>query len=67
MKNRLSPFFTLNFRVTKEIGDLASISFYANNFIRTNGQVYSSKTKTYTPSSAYVGGLYYGLSLKLKF
>lgn len=58
------PYFSANLSVTKEIGDIASISFYANNF--TNSRKYVSSHATgvrviYTP------GFYYGLTLRLKF
>lgn len=63
----ISPYFAANFSVTKEIGDLASISFYANNFFRNLGQIYSTKTQQYSSISGYVPSFYYGLSLRLKF
>ncbi len=66
-KNYISPYFAMNFRITKEIRDIASISFYANNFFISNSEVYSSQTGQYTSSSAYVAKFYYGLSLRLKF
>lgn len=58
------PYFSANLSITKEIGDIASISFYANNF--TNSRRYVT---------AYATGLrvirtpafYYGLTLRLKF
>jgi len=58
------PYFSANLSITKEIGDIASISFYANNF--TNSRRYVS---------AYASGVrviltpafYYGLTLRLKF
>lgn len=58
------PYFSANISITKEIGDIASISFYANNF--TNSRKYVSSHATgvrviYTPS------FYYGLTLRLKF
>lgn len=46
-KEYITPYFSANFSVTKEIGDIASISFYANNFFRNLGQVYSTKTQRY--------------------
>ncbi len=58
------PYFSANLSITKEIGDIASISFYANNF--TNSRRYVSSYATglrviRTP------GFYYGLTLRLKF
>lgn len=73
-KDYISPYFSANFSVTKEIGDMASISFYANNFFNNMGQVRSSKTGNYTSlgrtpftNSGYIPGFFYGLSLRLKF
>lgn len=70
----ISPYFSANISVTKEIGDFASISFYANNFFNNMGQVKSSKTGNYTSvggtafaNSGYVPGFFYGLSLRMKF
>lgn len=66
-KDYISPYFSANFSVTKEIGDIASISFYANNFFRNLGQVYSTKTQQYSSVSGYIPAFYYGLTLRLKF
>ena len=63
----ISPYFSANFSVTKEIGDIASISFYANNFLNNMGQVFSSKTGTYSSVTSYIPSFYYGLTLRLKF
>jgi hypothetical protein len=62
-----SPYFSANFSVTKEIGDLASISFYANNFFNNRARIWSSKTRTYYPASRFIPKYYYGLTLRLKF
>ena len=67
LEDYISPYFSANFSITKEIGDLASISFYANNFFNNMGQVYSSKTKNYSSVSSYIPRFYYGLTLRLKF
>lgn len=68
-KDVISPFFSANISVTKEIGDIASISLYANNFFNNHGRVKSSKTGNYTQlaSSGYIPEFFYGLSLRLKF
>lgn len=63
----ITPYFSANFSITKELGDIASISFYANNFFRNSGQIHSTKTGQYSSISAYVPSFYYGLSLRLKF
>ena len=73
-KDFISPYFSANISVTKEIGDIASVSFYANNFFNNLGKVMSSKTETYSPvsgspysNSSYAPGFFYGLSLRLMF
>lgn len=66
-KNYYTPYFSMNFSVTKEIGDIASISFYANNFFNNYMQVYSSMTGNWETSRRYVTNFYYGLTLRLKF
>ena len=69
-----SPYFSANLSVTKEIGDLASVSFYANNFFNNLGQVKSSKTGEVTSlggaafsNNRFIPGFFYGLSVRLKF
>jgi len=64
MKEYLSPSFNAHFSVTKEIGKVASISFYANNFINMQNRMYSTRTKTWITMSPSV---YYGLTLRLFF
>ncbi len=66
-KDYISPYFSANFSVTKEIGDLASISFYANNFFNNMGQVYSTKTGEYESVYRYIPRFYYGLTVRFKF
>ena len=69
-KDYISPYFSANISVTKEIGDLASISFYANNFFNNMGQVKSSKTGNYVSlgsTQQYIPGFFYGLTVRLKF
>ena len=46
---------------------VASISFYANNFLNNMGQVFSTKTETYSSVTSYIPSFYYGLTLRLKF
>ncbi|MBQ9463197.1 MAG: TonB-dependent receptor [Bacteroidales bacterium] len=66
-KEYLSPFFSANVSVTKEIGDFASVSFYANNFFNNMGQVYNTKTKVYESVYKYIPSFYYGLTVRFKF
>lgn len=65
--DRISPYLNANFSITKEIGDMASISFYANNFFNNCGQVFSQKTGNWESVSNRIPTFYYGLTLRLKF
>ena len=58
------PYFSANLSITKEIGDHASISFYANNFTNSRRHVASYATGT---KVILTPGFYYGLTLRLKF
>ena len=64
MKDYLSPSFNAHFSVTKEIGKVASISFYANNFINMRNRIWSTRTKSWLTMNPSV---YYGLTLRLYF
>ena len=67
LADNISPYFSANVSVTKEIGDIASISFYANNFFNNNALVYSTKTGNWSSVDSYIPKFYYGLTLRLKF
>ena len=67
LSDNISPYFGANISVTKEIGDLASISFYANNFFNNHSLVYSSKTGNWTSVSSRIPKFYYGLTVRFKF
>lgn len=68
-ERKLSPYFAANVSVTKEIGKIASISFYANNFFNNMGRVHSSQNNSDLSlyGSNYIPSFYYGLTLRLKF
>jgi hypothetical protein len=62
-----NPYFMANIRITKEIGNLAQFSFYANNF--TNS-VPILKNKATPNGAGYRNNnteIYFGAELKLKF
>lgn len=65
---RISSYFTANLSVTKELGNFASISFYANNFLNTMKQIKSSAEDTNESlyGNSMIPKFYYGLSLRLK-
>lgn len=62
------PYFSANFNVTKEIGDMLTLSFFANNFIYSMQKVKAKDTGNMM--SMYNSGLIprfnYGLSVKIK-
>lgn len=65
----VSPYFCANISVTKEIGEFASLSFYANNFFRNLSNVKNSwndSQSTLIDLSTYPD-FYYGMTLRLKF
>ena len=66
--NRISSYISANFNLTKEIGDAASITFFARNFFCHTGKVTSSQTGQESTlfNSTYIPKFYYGLSLRLK-
>jgi hypothetical protein len=66
--NQLSSYFCANINLTKEIGDIASISFYAYNFLNNMSLVKSSQSglEQTLYNSAYIPQFQYGLSLRFK-
>jgi len=69
LKNVFSPYFSANISVTKEIGRIASLSFYANNFFYSTMRFKTSASQTDVSlfeSSSYIPKFYYGLTLRLK-
>ena len=66
--DKISAYWSANINVTKEIKDIATISFYANNFLN-NMQNYKSSQrdmKTSLYSSSRIPFFNYGMSLTLK-
>ena len=59
-----SPYFSANFSVTKEIGNHASVSFFANNF--TNARKYVTSRATGV-SAIFTPNFYYGITCRIKF
>jgi hypothetical protein len=66
--NRVSRYFSANVGVTKEIGQIATISFNATNFISNMGTIRSSSSNATSSlfGSSRIPQFYYGLSLRLK-
>lgn len=66
--NNTSAYFSSNFSVTKEIGNLASLTFNATNFFNNMAKVrstWASSTSSLYQSSL-IPSFYYGLSMRLK-
>ena len=64
VENSFKPYFMANLRVTKEIGRIAQISFYANNFTNSHPKMLLKSTGTYKRVNT---DIYFGAELKLKF
>lgn len=64
----VTPYFSLNLSVTKEISDIGSISFYATNFLNNISSVSSSWSygSGTLYNSSYIPTFYYGMTLRLK-
>lgn len=58
------PYFMSNLSITKEIGDLASLSFYVNNFTKSNPFIRSWATGVKTSRNIDFA---YGATLRIKF
>ena len=65
---KISSYFSANISVTKELGNIASLSFYANNFLNSMRKVKNAwnDTESTLYNSSYIPKFYYGLSLRLK-
>lgn len=65
--NRISAYYCANLNVTKEIGDIASVSFFARNFTQNLGRVSSTQTGgDASLYSSYIPDFYYGISMRIK-
>ena len=66
--DKISPYFAAKISITKEIGNFASISFYAENFFHNMALVKSSANNTESSlyNSSYIPNFDYGLTLRIK-
>ena len=64
VQNSFKPYFMANIRITKEIGNIAQISFYANNFTNSRPKMKLQSTGSYRMVNTE---MYFGAELKLKF
>ncbi len=67
-KQKISPYFSANINITKEIGDHVTVAFYANNFFDSLRKVknYQTGNEISLFGSGYIPSFNYGISLKLK-
>lgn len=68
-KQTVSPYFSANISVTKEIGRYVSLTFNAKNFLNNFAKVKLSQTgqeASLYNNSNYLPSFYYGLSLRIK-
>ena len=64
VKNSYGPYFMANLRITKEIGDAASVSFYCQNFTNSKPLKFQGSNLTYRRMNT---DIYFGAELRLKF
>lgn len=67
-KQKISPYFSANINITKEIGNHVTVAFYANNFFDSLRKVknYQTGNEVSLFGSGYIPSFNYGVSLKLK-
>lgn len=66
LKTSYNPYFMANIRITKELGDMAGLSFYANNFTNSNPLMKDNARPTMTGLRMNTG-IYFGAELRLTF
>ena len=66
LKSGYDPYFMANIRVTKELGKLASLSFYANNFTNST-PIMKNQSNPNGVGSRVNTDIYFGAELKLTF
>ncbi len=65
--NRISAYYSAHINLTKEIGDIASVSFFARNFTQNLGKVrLSGSNSEMSLYRSFIPQFYYGISMKLK-
>lgn len=66
LESGFNPYFMANIRVTKELGDIASLSFYANNFTNSRPNM-RDKARPNIVSALRNSPIYFGAELKITF
>ncbi len=66
LKTSYNPYFMSNLRLTKEIGKVASLAFYANNFTNSRPLI-KNNARPDAPGARQNTVIYFGAELKLTF
>ena len=67
--NKISAYYSANIKVTKEIGNIGSVSFFARNFTQNIGTVRSTRdegNRSLYGSRSYLPDFHYGISMRIK-
>lgn len=66
--NRISAYYSANINLTKEIGNVASVSFLVRNFTQNLGRITSSQSASDISlyDTSFIPQFYYGISMRLK-
>ncbi|WP_321297695.1 carboxypeptidase-like regulatory domain-containing protein [Marinifilum fragile] len=67
--NKISAYYSANLNVTKEIGNIGSLSFFARNFTRNMGTVRSTRAegnRSLYGSHSYLPDFHYGVTMRIK-
>lgn len=64
LTNGYKPYFMANVRVTKELGNYATLSFYANNFTNSTPRMVNKARPNATPVQKNTP-IYFGAELKI--
>ncbi|WP_421919429.1 TonB-dependent receptor [Marinifilum sp.] len=65
--NKISAYYSANIKVTKEVGDIGSVSFFARNFTRNMGTVRSTRAEgNRSLYGSYLPDFHYGVSMRIK-
>ncbi|MDE5421143.1 carboxypeptidase-like regulatory domain-containing protein [Ancylomarina sp. DW003] len=65
--NKISAYYSANIKVTKEIGNIGSVSFFARNFARNMETVRSTRVEgNQSLYRSYLPDFHYGISMRIK-
>ena len=65
--NKISAYYSANIKLTKEIGNMGSVSFFARNFTRNMGTVRSTRAEgNQSLYRSYLPDFHYGVTIRVK-